>query len=385
MFYLAMPEITHAADGTQDTFLVRVRTDEGIQGWGESDASPLVSIVSYVFPMSHGLLLNIRESLLGERLDTPEDIRRLHVKLKRNSRDLQQLEHAFSGTDLALWDALGRKLGQPVYALLGYERSYRKTPYASVLFGDTPEETREQARRVRSEGYRAAKFGWGPLGRVDAETDVALVRAAREGLGPDMDLMIDAGNAWGKDVNTAYDRACEFAPFNPTWIEEPLSGDAVEEYGILAKMRPPVKIAAGEDCTTLRSAEDLVLHGGIDYLQVDVARIGGITPGDHLCKLAQAEGLVYVNHTFKSHITVAASVHVFAGVQEYFLVEYPADASALARELTSTYVERDPEGYVAAPSSPGLGVDVDLDCVRRYMKRVRIEVDGEALFDSMGP
>jgi len=78
-------------------------------------------------------------------------------------------------------------------------------------------------------------------------------------------------------------------------------------------------------------------------------------------------------------------VHVFAGVQEYYLVEYPADASALARDLTSTHVERDPEGYVAAPSSPGLGVDVDLDCVRRYMKKVRIEVDGESLFDSVGP
>lgn len=80
LFYAALPEITEAADGTQDTFLVRVRTDDGFEGWGESDASPLVSISAYVCPMSHGSIINLRESLLGETLETADDVRRLHFK-----------------------------------------------------------------------------------------------------------------------------------------------------------------------------------------------------------------------------------------------------------------------------------------------------------------
>src|ERR1051325_8224359 len=83
-FYLRMPEITSAADGTQDTLLVRVRTEDGLEGWGECDASPLVSIAAYCCPMSHGNIISIRDSLLGETFDSPDDIRRLHAKVLRN-------------------------------------------------------------------------------------------------------------------------------------------------------------------------------------------------------------------------------------------------------------------------------------------------------------
>src|SRR5688572_31182848 len=92
--YLKMPTVTTAADGTQDTLLVRVRTDEGIEGWGECDASPLVSLAAYCCPMSHGNIINLRESLIGERVDSPEDVRRLHAKAHRNALDIQQTPHA---------------------------------------------------------------------------------------------------------------------------------------------------------------------------------------------------------------------------------------------------------------------------------------------------
>ena len=192
LFYLALPEITTAADGTQDSFVVRVRTDEGLEGWGESDASPLVSLAAYVCPMSHGNIINLRDSLLGETLETPEDVRRLHFKGRRRAMDIQHVDHAQSAVDIALWDLLGKKLQQPVYALLGYERAYPKLPYCSVLFGDDPASTCHRAEEIRNKGYRAAKFGWGPMGR-DEETDVALVQAARQGLGPEARLMVDAG------------------------------------------------------------------------------------------------------------------------------------------------------------------------------------------------
>src|SRR2546423_7029461 len=139
--YLKVPQITSAADGTQDTLLVRVRTDEAIEGWGECDASPLVSLSVYCCPMSHGNIINIRESLIGERLAGPEDIHRLRAKVLRQGLDIQQLHHAYSGADIALWDALGTKLRQPVYRLLGATQAHAKLAYSSVLFGELPQAT----------------------------------------------------------------------------------------------------------------------------------------------------------------------------------------------------------------------------------------------------
>ena len=118
-FYLRMPEITTAADGTQDTLAVRIRTDRGVEGWGECDASPLVSIAAYCCPMSHGNIISIRESLIGETLDSPDDVRRLHAKALRNGSDIEQIDHAYAGADIALWDLMGKILGKPVYRLLG--------------------------------------------------------------------------------------------------------------------------------------------------------------------------------------------------------------------------------------------------------------------------
>jgi L-alanine-DL-glutamate epimerase-like enolase superfamily enzyme len=286
LFYVALPEITTAADGTQDSFLVRVRTDNGLEGWGEADASPLVSIAAYVCPMSHGSIVNLNESLLGERLEMPDDVRRLHYKARRRAMDIQQVDHAQSAVDIALWDVLGKKLDKPVYALLGYKMTYPKLPYCSVLFGDDARSTKRRAEEIRKQGYTAAKFGWGPMGR-DGDTDIAIVRAAREGLGPDIHLMIDAGVAWGLDAETAYKRACQFAPYKPTWLEEPVLAEAVEQYARIKELGSPVPIAGGEGCNTYRAAEDFVRHARPDYVQIDVGRIGGITPADRVCRLTQ--------------------------------------------------------------------------------------------------
>src|SRR3954449_13283861 len=169
--YLKMPSITTAADGTQDTLLVRIRTDEGIEGWGECDASPLVSLSVYCCPMSHGNIINIRESLLGEKIDSAEDVRRLRAKVLRQGLDIQQIHHAYSGADIALWDVVGKKLARPVYQLIGGAKQFPKLPYASVLFGDSPQGTFTVARGLRERGFKAMKFGWGPLGSKDAAFD----------------------------------------------------------------------------------------------------------------------------------------------------------------------------------------------------------------------
>ena len=381
-FYLKMPQITEAADGTQDTLLVRIQTDEGITGWGECDASPLVSLAAYCCPMSHGNIINIRESLIGETLDNPDNIVRLHEKALRNGLDIQQIHHAYSGADIALWDIVGQKLGEPIYRLLEPQsQSHSKLPYASVLFGDTPEETYQIATQLREQGYRAAKFGWGPMGKFGEENDIALVRAAREGMGEDAQIMIDAGVVWGEDYETAYARAKQFAQFSPTWLEEPLAPDAIEAYMGLSKQNPPVPIAAGEGSGTYRMAEDLILHGGIQFVQIDVGRIGGITAAFRVRQLAEQHGVQYVNHTFKSHLSLAASLHVFASNESFDLLEYPAEGSKLAQRLTVERLEVGSDGKVALTGKPGLGVHVDTGAMGAYLTPVQIQVGNEIAFE----
>ncbi|MBI4305145.1 MAG: mandelate racemase/muconate lactonizing enzyme family protein [Chloroflexi bacterium] len=386
LFYVALPKIERAADGTQDSFLVRVRADNGLYGWGEADASPLVSLAAYICPMSHSNIININEALLGETVNDPDDVRRLRAKAGAYGLDIQQIDHAVAAVDIALWDLVGKHLQEPVYRLLGYRLAYPKLPYASVLFGDTPAETREIARSLKDKGFSAAKFGWGPMGKVSLENDVALVAAARDGLGRHPELMIDCGVVWGQDDGAAYERAVRFADSRITWMEEPLHPDAVDAYRRLKDRRPPVRLAAGEGCDFFRSAEDLMTNGGVDFVQIDVGRIGGITVADQVCRRARELGLTYVNHTFKSHLQLAASIHVHAGIEQFRYLEYPAGGSPLILGLTApTGLPVNQKGMVDCPENPGLGVDVNLETVRKYQRQVRIEIDGKVLFESKEP
>ncbi|MDE0635206.1 MAG: mandelate racemase/muconate lactonizing enzyme family protein [Candidatus Poribacteria bacterium] len=386
-FYLRMPDVTTAADGTQDTLLVRIRTDTGIEGWGECDASPLVSIAVYCCPMSHGNIINIRTSLIGETLDGPDDVLRLSEKVLRNGLDIQQIQHAYSGAEIALWDIIGKKFEKPVCLLLAEmsgasDIAHPKLPYASVLFGDTSEDTYHIATGLREQGYRAAKFGWGPMGKFGEENDVALVRAAREGMDSDTQLMIDAGVVWGTDYETAYKRAEAFAQFSPTWLEEPLAPDAIDAYGSLTKKNPRVPIAAGEGSNTYRMAEDLIVHGGIRFVQIDTGRIGGIMPSFQVRQLAEQRGIQYVNHTFKSHLSLASALHVFATNPDFNLLEFPAAGSELSQRLVKDPFPIDPDGMVRVNDLPGLGVQVDTEAIHQYLVPVNIHVGAETVFQN---
>ena len=385
-FYLRMPDITTAADGTQDTLLVRIQTDTGLEGWGECDASPLVSLAVYCCPMSHGNIINIRSSLIGETLAEPDDIRRVSEKTLRNGLDIQQIQHAYSGAEIALWDVVGQQLNKPIYRLLAEmsgtsSTAHPKLPYASVLFGDTPEATYRIAARLREQGYRAAKFGWGPMGKFGEANDIALVRAAREGMGTEAQIMIDAGVVWESDHETAYQRAEAFSQFSPTWLEEPLAPDAVEAYGALTRRNPSVRIAAGEGSNTYRMAEDIIVHGGIEFVQIDAGRIGGILPSFQVRQLAEEHGIQYVNHTFKSHLSLAAALHVFATNPDFNLLEYPAAGSELSQRLVAEPFEVESDGRVRIKELPGLGVHVDTEAIRPYLAPVRIEVGTDAIFE----
>jgi L-alanine-DL-glutamate epimerase-like enolase superfamily enzyme len=217
------------------------------------------------------------------------------------------------------------------------------------------------------------------MGRDGREADIALVRAAREGLGADALLLVDAGWAWGEDAETARQRAEDFAPFGVGWLEEPLLPEAIDAYGRLTRGGTAVPIAAAESSGRVRDAEDFLINGGVDFVQIDSGRIGGITPSHEVRRLAEARGATYVNHTFKSHLSLAAALHVFAAVERFELLEYAVGGAPLATELVSDPLERRGDGTVAVPERPGLGVRVNVETARRYLRPVRIIVAGREL------
>jgi L-alanine-DL-glutamate epimerase-like enolase superfamily enzyme len=380
-FYLSMPEVTTEGDGSQDALLVRVAAGE-LVGWGECEASPLVSIAAFVCPMSHGACRPVGASVLGQRLESPEDIDRIASQIELDSMDLLQAPHTWSGVEIALWDLLGKVRQQPVWRLLGYRESFRKLPYASQLFGETPAQTYELAVAARQQKFRAVKFGWGPIGRGDLETDVEHFSAAREGLGKDSLLMVDFGQIFGDNVEAAAARLPMLEQIGAMWLEEPFHTSALNAYASLSR-KGNLKLAGGEGAHNFYMAQQLIDYGHVGFIQVDCGRIGGIRPAKRVADYAASKSVTFVNHTFTSHLALSASLQPYAGMRAE-ICEYPFAPKPLARELTSNHLERDNQGYIAIPESPGLGIDINTEAARRYLVDVEIKVKQNVLFASSG-
>ena len=380
-FYLSMPEVTLEADGSQDALLVRVAAG-GVVGYGECEAAPLPSIAAFVCPMSHGACQPVSASVLGRRLDSPADIAAIAADVAYNSMDVLQAAHTFSGIEMALWDILGKQRGAPVWKLLGYSASHPKTPYASLLFGDTPQQTLERGRDAMRRGFRAAKFGWGPIGRGSVQQDADQFAAAREGLGPHGILLVDVGQVFVDDVDRAAQRLQALEQARAVWLEEPFHASALEEYSALAQRCNTVRLAGGEGAHNVFMARHLIDYGRVGFVQIDCGRIGGIGPAKQVADYAAARGVTYVNHTFTSHLALSASMQPFAGLAGHTICEYPAAPKALAVELTQDHLTPDANGQVSAPDAPGLGMRIDSDAVRRYQVSVDIRVAGRTLYTS---
>jgi L-alanine-DL-glutamate epimerase-like enolase superfamily enzyme len=379
LFYLSMPEVTMEADGSQDALLVRVAAG-GHVGWGECEASPLPSIAAFICPMSHGVCQPVGAAVLGAELNDPTDIARIARRVEYDSMDLLQAAHTFSGVEMALWDLLGKALGQPAWRLLGYSATHRKTPYASMLFGDTPQETLHQGQAARANGFTAAKFGWGPIGRDTVQRDADHFAAAREGLGRDGILLVDVGQIWGEDVEAAAARLPALEAAGATWLEEPFHASALDSYKALALRSQKVGIAGGEGAHNFSMAQHLIDYGGVSFIQIDTGRIGGLGPARRVADHAVARGITYVNHTFTSHLALSASLQPFAGLREHRICEYPFQPKSLSTDIIASPIPRDDGGQIAAPDAPGLGIDIDLAGVRKYLVDVEIRVAGETLY-----
>jgi L-alanine-DL-glutamate epimerase-like enolase superfamily enzyme len=378
-FYLAMPQVTEEADGSQDALVMRVRAGRHI-GWGECEASPLASIAALVTPMSHGACRSVAQVVLGERLEDPADIARIAGRVHYECMDLLQAPHTFSGIEAALWDLLGKARSEPVWRLLGYRQSHGKLPYASQLFGDDPQETLARGRTAAAAGYRAMKFGWGPFGRGQLAADVDQLMAAREGIGPDATLLVDAGQIFGEDVAAAARRLPALEEAGALWLEEPFAGHALAAHAALAAASAKVGLAGGEAAHNELMARNLIDFGHVRFVQIDCGRIGGIAPAQAVAAHAVRKGVTYVNHTFTSHLALSQSLQPYAGLDSHRLAEYPVTLKPLAQELTLQHIDRDGQGEIRAPDGVGLGIDIDAKALARYLVDTEIRVAGATIY-----
>lgn len=338
--------------------LIAVHTDAGIIGHG--------SVFS-----NGGLVeaaLKVLEPLYtGENALEPE---RVSEKLHQNTFWMGRggtLTHAISGIDIALWDVLGKALGQPVARLLGGVYRTRVMPYCSVLM-EEPGLMRDVAARAREDGYRALKIGWGPFGRRnDTKLDEAIVRAAREGFGEDTRLFVDAGGSdayWPQGLKWAIRTSHMLKDYNVGWFEEALKPDALEDFVELRK-QSPVPIAGGEVLTRRQSFTPWFVRGAFDIVQPDATKVGGISEQRRIAWMAEEFGVRYIGHGWNTAIGVAADLQISAAMPHTDVVEFIGGSAYVDGLLTEPF-RLDAEGYLEIPMLPGIGVSLDPEKVARY-------------------
>jgi L-alanine-DL-glutamate epimerase-like enolase superfamily enzyme len=355
------------ADGTQDAAIIEVETDEGITGIGEADSSPAVVEAIVNAPVSHDKSAGLKAVLLGR---DPFDVEALWNEMFDRTYFYGRKGAAItamSGVDMALWDVVGKATGRPVYQLLGGKHRDSVRAYASTLFPDDPADTahvRREAERALDDGFTAIKFGWGGFGE-DHARDHDLLAAARDVLGADFDVMVDAGMVWGRDAGGAVKHVNDLdREHDLFWVEEPVYADEIDAYRRLAEATE-TRIVGGEEEYTAYGFRDFVERGEVDGVQPDVARSGGITHMEKIATIARTAGIPLYPHGYSTDVVVAANLHLVAANENAPLLEYCVEDSPLRWEVT---VEDFPveDGRVEVPDDPGLGITLDRDALDRY-------------------
>ena len=345
--------------------LVAVHTDEGVVGLGSvfTSESLVRAALDVLSPM-----------LLGECALEPE---RVSEKLHQNTFWLGRggsVTHAISGIDTALWDILGQVTGQPVGRLLGGCYRDRVMPYASVLM-DEPARMCAELQELRESGFRAYKIGWGPFGRVNAQTDEKIVSAARETVGPDALLAVDAGGSdahWAGDYKWALRTSAMLDRYDVAWFEEPLVADALEDF-VNLRDASPVRISGGETLTRRQTFTPFLQARAWDIVQPDVTKVGGLSEARRIAWAAQENGVKMIPHGWNTAVGLAADLQLASAIAGTDLVEYRT-GSAYIDELGQAELKLDQDGMLEIPNVPGLGVKLDLDALARY-------TGGRSLFD----
>lgn len=337
--------------------LIAVITDDGITGWGSVFTS------GDLVRASLGVL---RPLLIGASAIEPERVSEtLHQHTFWQGRG-GAITHTISGIDIALWDILGQVTGQPIGRLLGGRYRERVQPYASILM-DEPQRLVPVLEEVLGHGFRAIKMGWGPFGRVNAATDEAIVRVARETVGNEIRLMVDAGASdafWPNGLRWARRTAEMLAKYDVAWFEEALAPDALADF-VALRSDSPVHITGGEVLTRRQSFLPWLEAGAFDIVQPDVTKVGGISEERRIAWMANDHGVQMIPHGWNTALGLAADLQLASAFPTTDLVEYLV-GSPYIDEIVVGGWSLDGDGFLPIPDCPGLGVTIDLEAVARY-------------------
>lgn len=323
------------------TTLIRIRTDEGLTGWGSAYAHP--GIVQAVVD-------HLRPFVLGyDPVDTERHWNRLHSLSSWYGRKGAAVA-AISGIDTAMWDLRGQIQGEPIWRLLGGTTSSAPA-YGSGLLYSSPEAVAEGAVNYVQRGFRRVKMraGW------NWDYDVAAVTAAREALGPDYDLMVDG--TWRFTLEHAKAFSDVLADQGVFWFEEPFPVDDLDSY-VALRSHSRVPLTTGENEFALHGFREHLRAGTVDIVQADASRAGGITEVVKIGQLAAEFNVLLAPHTWCDAVAVVANAHVVAALPNGLTCEVDQTGNKFIEELLGGPLPiRD--GMLELGQSPGLGITID--------------------------
>ena len=347
---------SQGAWGAVSIVLVELRTTDGIHGYGEC--------LARFGPRAYASFINevLAPKLVGQ---SAFDIRRLwqQMRLALSGRAGGMLIEAIAGVDIALWDTVGKALGQPVHRLLGGVGRSHVDCYASSINWADLQTMQAQARHVLALGFKAIKV---KLGNPVAQA-IASAQAVRNVVGPDIKLGADANWAYSLDEAVTVGHALHALGY--WFFEEPIVPEDIAGYAHLRRT-VSVMLAAGESDTTVAHAAQLIGERLVGIIQPDVARAGGISETRDIAVLAQAFNVGYAPHVgWSGAVCAAASLQLAAAMPAFTSFECMFIANPLRDELTTEPVGSAKQlvnGQVAVPQGPGLGIEINWDAVQRF-------------------
>lgn len=360
------PADSDEAAGVKRCLLLKVSTDEGIVGWSDVETAPHVGAAAVRAPASGmDVFEGLKTLVVGA---DPFDVERLWDAVYRGTIYYGRRGVAIqvlSGFDIACHDIIGKAIGRPLHKILGGACRDRVRAYASTLFRPTPDAMKRACENYLARGFTAIKFGWGVFGQ-DRRRDITLVRAAREAVGPDVDLMVDPGWMVNRSAHDAITLLRDLEPFDLFWLEDFLHPECYEGYARVKEAGVRTRIAAGEQEATAWGFHDLIRRGKVDVIQPDLSRCGGLSQARKILWEAERAGVDVVPHAWLTDLLTAASLHVNACLPRSLFLEYNVSDNAMLRSIIRNPVTLEKDGYMAVPQGPGLGIEVDEEAVEKF-------------------